>query len=176
MLYGYFIGVVNSGLVAASYDLLLWAVPISFGLVIASDWRSFPMYRDAIFSVFLWGGAILGGYGIYQYFNLLPWDAYWMRNADISSVGFPFPLLVRVFSTMNSSTPFAAMIIPTLLIVFVAGSSDSLPGRAGSASLPLACRQCARPGSAGSSRSLSLWLVCAAAATDPNLRRGCGPF
>ncbi len=75
VLYGYFVGAVNSGPVAASYDLLLWAVPIAFGFLIASDWRSFPVYRDAIFKVFLWGGAILGAYGIHQYFFLLPWDS-----------------------------------------------------------------------------------------------------
>jgi hypothetical protein len=122
VLYACFIGMVNSGPVAVAYDLLLWAVPIAFGFAIASDWRSFPMYRDAIFKVFLWGGAILGAYGIHQYFYLFPWDAYWMRNADITSVGYPFPLLVRVYSTMNSPTPFGAMMIPTLLIVFVANS------------------------------------------------------
>lgn len=127
VLYGYFVGAVNSGPVAASYDLLLWAVPIAFGFLIASDWRSFPVYRDAIFKVFLWGGAILGAYGIHQYFFLLPWDSYWMRNADIASVGLPFPLLVRVYSTMNSPVPFGAMMIPTLLIVFVAGSWIRFP-------------------------------------------------
>jgi hypothetical protein len=127
VLYGYFVGVINSGLFGASYDLLLWAVPVAFGFLIASDWRSFPMYRDAIFKVFLWGGAIMGAYGIHQYFFLLPWDAYWMRNADINSIGLPFPLLVRVYSTMNSPTPFGAMMIPTLLIVFVASSWMRFP-------------------------------------------------
>ena len=122
VLYGYFVGAVNSGPVGATYDLLLWAVPIAFGFVIASDWRSFPMYRDSIFKVFLWGGAILGAYGIYQYFFLPPWDAYWMRNTSITSIGYPFPLLVRVYSTMNSPSPFGAMLIPTLLIVLVTSS------------------------------------------------------
>ena len=69
----------------------------------------------------------MDAYGIHQYFYLLPWDAYWMRNADIASVGLPFPLLVRVYSTMNSPVPFGAMIIPTLLIVFVASSWIRFP-------------------------------------------------
>lgn len=123
LLYGYFVGIVNAGPIPASYDLLLWVVPLSFGFAIASDWRSFPMYRDSIFRIFLWGGAVLGGYGVYQYFFLPGWDSYWMRNAIVggfNSIGYPFPLKVRVFSTMNGPTAYGAMMVPVLLIVLVA--------------------------------------------------------
>lgn len=120
LLYGYFVGIVNSGLFAATYDLLLWAVPVAFGFAIATDWRGFPLYRQALIRTFLWGGALIGGYGIYQYFFLPGWDAYWMRNAAIASVGLPFPQLVRVFSTMNSPTAYGAVMTACLLVVLVA--------------------------------------------------------
>jgi hypothetical protein len=130
LLYAYFIGIVNSGPLPATYDLLLWVVPLAFGFAIASDWRSFPMYRDSIFRAFLWGGAVLGAYGIYQYFFLPVWDAHWMRNAataGFTSIGYPFPLQVRVFGTMNGPTAYGAMMMPALLIVLVASNWMRFP-------------------------------------------------
>jgi O-Antigen ligase len=126
-LYGYFVGVINSGLLPASYDLLLWIVPLAFGFAIASDWRSFPLYEQSIFRTFLWGGAIIGAYGIYQYFEITPWDAYWMRNTQITSIGLPFPYQVRVFGTMNSPVAYSATLLPTLLIVLVSRAWSRYP-------------------------------------------------
>jgi hypothetical protein len=127
LLYGYFVGVVNSGPLAATYDLLLWSAPVAFGFAIASDWRSYPLYRDSLMRTFLWGGAILGAYGIYQYFFLPAWDAYWMRSASIGSFGLPFPLQVRVFGTMNSPTAYGATIMACLMMVLVANSWVRFP-------------------------------------------------
>ncbi|MBK8176023.1 MAG: O-antigen ligase family protein [Rhodospirillales bacterium] len=118
-LYGFFVGCILSGPVPAAYDLLLWIVPIAFGFGIASDWKNFPDYRDAIFKTFLWGGAIMGAYGVYQYFFLPAWDAAWMRSTTITSIGYPFPMRVRVFSTMNSPTAYGAITMPSLVIILV---------------------------------------------------------
>lgn len=130
LLYGVFVGMVNQGVMPASYDLLLWAVPLAFGFAIAADWRSFPMYQDAIFRTFLLGGIVLGAYGIYQWFFLPPWDAYFMLNSTISSIGLPFPQQMRVFSTMNSPAAYGAFSLPTLLIVLVASSWMRYPAAA----------------------------------------------
>jgi hypothetical protein len=70
---------------------------------------------------FAWAALVMGGYGLVQYFFLPSWDAYWMISAAISSQGLPFPREVRVFSTMNSSAPFATMLMACLIFLFVSG-------------------------------------------------------
>jgi O-antigen ligase len=49
----------------------------------------------------------MGLYGICQFFFVPPWDAFWMENSALTSIGFPEPMEVRVFSTMNTPQPFA---------------------------------------------------------------------
>ena len=52
VLYGYFVGIINNGPASATYDFLLWAAPLAFGFSIASDSRSYPAYRQAVFQRF----------------------------------------------------------------------------------------------------------------------------
>jgi hypothetical protein len=63
------------------------------------------------------GGLLVSGvYGIYQFFQLPVWDAQWMIQSDLTSIGLPEPTQVRVFSTMNSPQVFAAFCTAGLLI------------------------------------------------------------
>lgn len=118
--YGYTIGIVHAGPLAASYGLLTWIVPVAFGFHVAAHWRQYPLYRDAMQRVFLWGVLAMGIYGLVQFFVLPPWDAEWMRTSPIDSVGGPHPLRVRIWSTMNSPQPFALAVMAGLLIAFAA--------------------------------------------------------
>jgi hypothetical protein len=120
LVYAYLIGVVRSGPAAATYGFLTWATPVLFGFHVAATWRRYPEYVRVLTSTFLSGVLVMGIYGLIQYFYLPAWDAYWMRNAQMNSIGLPYPLLVRVFSTMNSSGPFADIIMGGLLLVFSA--------------------------------------------------------
>jgi hypothetical protein len=70
--------------------------------------------------VFLWGVLAMGIYGIVQFYVLPPWDAYWMREAPIGSIGQPKPFEVRVWSTMNAPGPFAGVMMAGLLFAFAA--------------------------------------------------------
>ena len=45
------------------------------------------------------------------------WDAYWMVQSDMGSIGTPFPYEVRVFSTLNSPGPFATVMMAGLLLL-----------------------------------------------------------
>jgi hypothetical protein len=58
--YGYTIGLVRAGPVAATYGLLTWIVPVVFGFHVAARWRQYPLYRDALQRVFLWGALVMG--------------------------------------------------------------------------------------------------------------------
>ncbi|MGH6895641.1 MAG: O-antigen ligase family protein [Geminicoccaceae bacterium] len=136
--YGYSIGFVRAGPAAASYGLLTWIVPVVFGFHVAARWQQYPLYRDAIQRVFLWGVLAMGIYGIVQFFVLPPWDAYWMRASPINSIGGPYPFKVRVWSTMNSPQPFALAMMAGLLFAFAAkGPFRFVAGGAGYVSLLL---------------------------------------
>jgi O-antigen ligase len=51
-----------------------------------------------------------------QYLVLPDWDAAWMRDSGIGSVGRPEPLEVRVFGTLNTAGPFGQVMVVLLLI------------------------------------------------------------
>jgi hypothetical protein len=118
--YAYAIGLVRAGPAAATFGLLTWVVPVVFGFHVAARWQEYPLYRDAIQRVFLWGVLAMGIYGIVQFFVLPAWDAYWMRASPINSIGGPHPFKVRVWSTMNAPQPFALAMMAGLLFAFAA--------------------------------------------------------
>jgi hypothetical protein len=45
------------------------------------------------------------------------WDALWMINADMQSIGQPLPFLARVFGTLNTPGPFGAFLCTGALIL-----------------------------------------------------------
>ena len=75
------------------------------------------------------GRSMFGGYGIYQFFFLAPWDAFWMRVVQMDSIGRPAPFEVRIFGTLNSPGPYADMLAASLLVAL--GASGRLPWLAG---------------------------------------------
>ncbi|MDE1184320.1 glucose-6-phosphate isomerase [Paraburkholderia sp.] len=118
--YAFLIGVVSSGPMAAVYDLANWVYPILIGFHIMANTRNFPAYRETILNTFIWGMLVMGGYGVIQFFVMPPWDQLWMLGAQMSSQGDPVPMGVRVFSTMNSSGPFAFAMMAAMVFVMAA--------------------------------------------------------
>ncbi|WP_133648821.1 glucose-6-phosphate isomerase [Paraburkholderia flava] len=118
--YGFLIGVVASGPLAATYDLANWIYPILIGFHIMANTRQYPEYRDTIVNTFIWGMLAMGGYGLIQFFIMPQWDALWMIGSQMNSQGDPVPFGVRVFSTMNSSGPFAFAMMGAMVYVMAA--------------------------------------------------------
>ena len=116
--YGTMIGLINSQTVAVARSFLDWFSPLSFAFHLWVNWREYPYYKKVIQSTFLWGVLITGTYGIFQYLIAPEWDRYWMINVSLSSIGYPEPLGIRVWSTMHSPAPFAVMIQTGLLLLF----------------------------------------------------------
>ncbi len=117
LVYAYPIGLRNTGLQAATFSLLQWFVPITFGFHLATDAPRYPAYQATTCRVFTWAAFLLGLYGIWQFVTPLPWDRYWMLNTEMSTIGRPLPLEVRVFSTVNSPAPFAMVMLAGLLML-----------------------------------------------------------
>jgi hypothetical protein len=118
--YAFMIGVVSSGPLAALYDLANWVYPILIGFHIMAHSRQYPAFRDAIINTFIWGMLLMGGYGLVQFFVMPQWDALWMLGSQMNSQGDPVPFGVRVFSTMNSSGPFALAMMGAMVYVMAA--------------------------------------------------------
>ena len=118
--YAFMIGVVSSGPLAALYDLANWVYPILIGFHIMAHSRQYPEFRETIVNTFIWGMLLMGGYGLVQFFIMPQWDALWMLGSQMNSQGDPVPFGVRVFSTMNSSGPFALAMMGAMVYVMAA--------------------------------------------------------
>jgi hypothetical protein len=118
--YAFMVGVVSSGPLAALYDLANWVYPILIGFHIMAHSRQYPDYRETIVNTFIWGMLLMGGYGLVQFFIMPQWDALWMLGSQMNSQGDPVPFGVRVFSTMNSSGPFALAMMGAMVYVMAA--------------------------------------------------------
>ena len=114
--YGCVVGVVTAGPAAAVGSLATWLPPLALGLYVATAGPSYDALLGIVRRVAVVGTAVLGTYGVVQYALMPAWDAFWMNNAPINSIGYPYPFEVRVFSTLNSSAPFA-VVMATLLVL-----------------------------------------------------------
>lgn len=134
-LVGYVVGVVRVGLVAATYSLLQWLIPLLMGFHLSICWRDYPQFRVAFRQVFVWGTLVVAIYALIQYFFLPEWDAYWVIKSELESVGNPEPLEVRVFSTLNSPAPYGHMMMAGLLVMLsgwnLANLVAAIPGFTG---------------------------------------------
>ena len=121
LLYAYGVGVLYNGLVTATFDLLTWGVPVVIGAYVLTQAQHAAAFGEVTRRAFVWGLLIMGLYAAVQYFYLPAWDGYWMDNAGLGSIGSSQPLQVRVFSTLNSPGPYAAVMMAGLLLVFTRG-------------------------------------------------------
>ncbi len=109
--YAYAIGLVNGGVVPATYALLTWIAPLVFGVHLGLRWRQYPELSTSIREAFAWFLPFMALYGIYQFAFLPDWDRAWLVNAQMRSLGVPFPFLIRVFGTLNTPGPYAAFLL-----------------------------------------------------------------
>jgi hypothetical protein len=126
--YGYMVGLMVAGFIPATYALLTWIAPITFGVHLALSWRHYVELRASIRRTFAVALPMLGLYGVYQFVRIPPWDAAWMINADLRSVGSPLPYLVRVFGTLNTPGPYAAFLLVGILLVLAGTGFKRFPG------------------------------------------------
>ncbi len=126
--YGYSVGLINAGLFPATYALLTWIAPLAFGVHLALSWRHYVELSAAIRKTFTFALPLLAFYGIYQFVRIPVWDAQWMINSDLKSIGSPLPFLVRIFSTLNTPGPYASFLLAGMLIVLAGKEFTRFPG------------------------------------------------
>lgn len=127
ILYGYFVGFLRIGPMAATHALITWLVPLIFGLYCGLSWRRFPEVEEGMRKAFLWGSLVLACYGLFQFLFPPEWDRFWMVSSGMYSVGRAFPYEVRVFSLVNAPLPFATILVAGLFLA-LAGKGISRVG------------------------------------------------
>lgn len=119
VLYALLIGLLNFSVVKVGIIFLDWIVPILFGFHLFVNWQLYPIYRQNLQRVFLWGVLIMGIYGTIQFLIAPDWDIYWLIQSGFSSGGQPKPLMLNVWSTMASNRPFGTIMMAGLLLLFI---------------------------------------------------------
>ncbi len=131
ILYGFVMGMALEPSGETVYGLLNWLCPVLFGLHLYLNWPRYEQHRSAILKTFLWGVLVLGVYGVYQFLAPMAWDRFWLESIiddpKGGSFGQPEPMMIRVWSTMNSPGPFANTMMVGLLLLFSARSAFKLP-------------------------------------------------
>ena len=72
----------------AQLETLNWIVPLMLGWYIASRTDDVEAIERAVVSTLGQVAIVAGAYGMYQFFDLPPWDADWMLNSGMRSIGF----------------------------------------------------------------------------------------
>ncbi len=131
--YGFLIGIIKTSPMTAGRGVLDWLTPIVFGFYLFINWHDYPKYRQNIQRAFIWGVLVTGVYGIYQYLVAPEWDRFWLISTKLTSMGHPEPLSLRVWSTMASPAPFAAMMLAGLVLLFTSKEFLRIPATAAGA-------------------------------------------
>jgi hypothetical protein len=119
VLYGYAIGVVKVGVMSATFGLLNWLLPVLLAIHVCLLTNLTREHEKVVLSTFSWGVLIMGVYGIWQYTAVPPWDAKWLLESGMwKTMGRPEVGGIRVFSTLNSTGPFAFVMTAGLLLLF----------------------------------------------------------
>jgi O-antigen ligase len=119
VVYAFLVGILHGLTKGATADLLQYGGPAALGFVVLSAEIDQEQLRRNIRNVAVWGCLIVGGYGLVQFFLLPHWDAYWMIQSGITTAGRPFPLQVRVFSTLDTAGPLGEALVALILLAAV---------------------------------------------------------
>ncbi len=117
--YAFFVGVLVNGAPAAGFEYLTWLLPITFGVYMLRQREQFDEIRKTFIFANNLGLLLIGAYGIYQFFRMPPWDAYWLQASKVTAIGAGTAEAVRIWSTMNSPGPYAFALAQSLILIFV---------------------------------------------------------
>jgi hypothetical protein len=130
VLYGAIVGVITKSFTTVFIGTLNWLAPILFGFNIYKNWRFYPEYKQNTQRVFAWGILLMGVYGVFQYFQLSEWDLLWLKETGLESAAGSIDEStgggMRIWSTMQSTEPFSAVMAGGLLLLISRDSPLSI--------------------------------------------------
>jgi O-antigen ligase len=87
------------------------------------------MQAELMFAIIL-GLVLIAGYGLYQFYHIPPWDAFWIHASQFTTAGLAEDEQVRLFGPLNSPGPYAIALMASLVFVLVANGPLRLVGGA----------------------------------------------
>jgi hypothetical protein len=114
--YAFMGSIVHESLMPGAVDLLRWITPPLLACYIMTHARRWPDFCAALRALALVALPALSLYAIYQYVALPLWDAIWMMNSKMDSIGPPQRFQVRVFGTLNSPASLAYYLDALILV------------------------------------------------------------
>lgn len=118
--YGVASGIVQVGVSAAANAGLNLFGPLALGVFVLAAPITSSALRDSLTRIAIFGGLIVGGYGIAQFFVLPEWDAEWVIDSGITAVAKVEPEGLRIFGTLNSPGPYALALVALIIFCLAA--------------------------------------------------------
>ena len=110
----------------AALETLNWIVPLGFACYLAACRDEVRQLERAVVTTLARVATVTGAYGVYQFFSLPDWDAIWMLNSGMRSIGYAEAFAVRVFSTMHSPGVLGYFIVAPLVLWLARPSAGGL--------------------------------------------------
>jgi hypothetical protein len=118
--YATIVGAATNTPLAALYDMANWLLPLAFAVFLLMYPAEYPEIREAMVFAVISGLVALSAYGLYQFYAIPPWDAYWLNASKFTSAGVGYAEQVRLFGTLNSPAPYGIVLMTSLVFVAVA--------------------------------------------------------
>lgn len=112
------IGFLNAkfGAVYALGDFIAPIGLIGFASLYANDQSIIDRWSESFAATAL----LVAVYGIWQFYTIPPWDAFWLVSVKMTGyMGFPEPMKMTLFSTMNERGPAAMFLCNGLIILLL---------------------------------------------------------
>lgn len=116
-LYAGVVGLAQDRLLAVIGDVAQYVPPLILGFYILVYPRDEPTLRSSLLSFAQRALILIGVYGLIQFFTLPPWDAAWMTESSLTTIGPAIPMQFRVFSTLNAPGPMAGVVAALLMLI-----------------------------------------------------------
>jgi putative inorganic carbon (HCO3(-)) transporter len=114
----FFVGLFNAKF-AAIYALGDYITPIGligYGAIYSNQPKVFARWCNSIAI----SGFVVAIYGIWQFYTIPPWDAFWVRSVDFEGyLGELEPTKMTLFSTLNERGPAASYLCNSLIILLL---------------------------------------------------------
>lgn len=118
-IYGLVTGCLSGSVAAALFDFASSAAPLGFAWFLMTDSKGYTENRKAFLFSSNLGLLLISLYGLYQFYQMPAWDAFWLRSSNFASAGKAIAEQIRLFGPLNSPGPYGAALMLSLVYVLV---------------------------------------------------------